>query len=352
MKMNELGRTGIMVSELCLGSMTWGTQNSEAEGHEQIDYSLDNGINFIDTAEMYPTTPLSKETQGDTERVIGTWVSANQHKRGDVILATKVSGSGYKNVREGAPISAETIKVALESSLKSMQTDYIDLYQLHWPNRGSYAFRQSWTYDPTKQNTAETLDHMHEVLEALDGHVKAGKIRAVGLSNESAWGTANWLRIAEEKGFPRMASTQNEYSLLCRYFDLDMSELCHNEDVGLLSFSPLACGLLTGKYKDSKGDNRPKGSRADVSAANLGGRWNDTAHKAVAAYCDIADKHGVDPTQMALAWCCTRPFMASVIFGATSMPQLENSINAADLQLSDELMEDILTAYKAYPIPY
>lgn len=352
MKLNELGRTGIMVSELCLGSMTWGTQNSEAEGHSQIDTALDHGINFIDTAEMYPTTPLSAETQGDTERVIGTWVAKNKARRDEVVLATKVCGSGYKNVRDGAPISPDTIKAALEASLKSMQTDYIDLYQLHWPNRGSYAFRQSWTYDPTKQDTAETLEHMEEILYALKEHEKAGKIRSVGLSNESAWGTANWLRIASEIGLPRMASVQNEYSLMCRYFDLDMAELCHHEDVGLLSFSPLACGLLTGKYMDSKGDERPKGSRADVSNASLGGRWNDTAHACVAAYKAVADKHGLDMTQMALSWCLTRPFMTSAIFGATTMDQLKTAIGSADIRLNDEVMDDILAVYKAYPIPY
>ena len=341
-----------MVSELCLGSMTWGTQNTEAEGHEQIDFAIDHGINFIDTAEMYPTTPLSADTQGDTERIIGTWIAKNRAMRDRVVIATKVSGAGYKGVRNGDPISPKTIEIALHDSLKSLQTDVIDLYQLHWPNRGSYAFRQSWTYNPTRQNTTETLDHMHAVLEALDGHIKAGKIRAVGLSNESAWGTSNWLKIADEKGYPRMASVQNEYSLMCRYFDLDMAELCHHEDVGLLSFSPLACGLLTGKYLDCKGDERPAGSRAAVSSDTLGGRWNQTAHNAVAAYCEVAGKHGLDATQMALAWCLTRPFMASVIFGATSMSQLENSIQAASLELSDEVMADILAVYRAFPKPY
>lgn len=352
MKLNELGRTGIMVSELCLGSMTWGTQNSVAEGHEQIDYALDHGINFIDTAEMYPTTPLSAETQGDTERVIGSWVANNKARRNEVVLATKVSGSGYKAVRDGVPISPETIRLALEASLESLQTDYIDLYQLHWPNRGSYAFRQSWTFDPTKQNTAKTLEHMEEILDALAVHVKAGKIRAIGLSNESAWGTSNWLRIAEQKNLPRMATIQNEYSLMCRYFDLDMAEVSHHEDVGLLSFSPLACGLLTGKYLDSKGDERPIGSRADVSSSTLGGRWNDTARACVAAYAAVAEKHGLDITQMALSWCLTRPFMASTIFGATSMEQLKTAIGSAELKLSDDVMADILTVYKNYPIPY
>ncbi|MEM9279514.1 MAG: aldo/keto reductase [Pseudomonadota bacterium] len=352
MKLNELGQTGIKVSELCLGSMTWGTQNTETEGHEQIDYALDHGINFIDTAEMYPTTPLSKETQGDTERIIGTWIANNSSRRDEVVIATKVSGSGYKNVRDGEPISPKTIEIALHDSLKSLQADYIDLYQLHWPNRGSYHFRQSWTFDPTGQDKSQTLEHMHEILDVLEGYIKAGKIRAIGLSNESAWGTAQWLRISEEKGLPRMASIQNEYSLLCRYFDLDLAELCHHEDVGLLSFSPLAAGLLTGKYADYKGDERPTGSRADVSNASLGGRWNDTAHAAVAAYKSVADAHGLDPTQMALAWCLTRPFMASVIFGATSMDQLESSVAAADLTLGDEVQEDLLKVYRSFPIPY
>lgn len=352
LKQNELGRTGIKVSELCLGSMTWGTQNTEAEGHQQIDYALDHGINFIDTAEMYPTTPLSAETQGDTERVIGSWVGKNPSRRSNVVIATKVSGSGYKNVRDGEPISAKTIEIALNDSLKSLQTDYIDLYQLHWPNRGSYHFRQQWTFDATRQDKAQTLDHMSEVLEALDGHIKAGKIRSIGLSNESAWGSAQWLRLAEEKDLPRMATIQNEYSLLCRIFDLDMAELSHNEGMGLLSFSPLACGLLTGKYADCTGEERPAGSRGDVSNASLGGRWNDQTHAAVAAYKAVADKHGIDVTQMSLAWCLTRPFMTSVIFGATTMAQLENSIKAVELELSEDVMEDIVAVYRQFPAPY
>ena len=348
MKYNKLGRTDLEVSTLCLGSMTWGTQNSEAEGHEQIDCALDNGINFIDTAEMYPTTPLSAETQGDTERVIGSWFK-NSNKRDKIILATKVSGKGYKNVREGAPISAETIKMAIEESLRRLQTDYIDLYQLHWPNRGSYHFRQSWTFDATKQNRDETLAHMHEVLEELQKQMNAGKIRHIGLSNESAWGTAQFLRLSEAHGLPRMQSTQNEYSLLCRYFDLDLAELCHHEDVGLLSFSPLACGLLTGKYRDG---TRPKGSRADVSSDTLGGRWEENTHAAVDAYANVAEKHGLDMTQMALAFCMSRPFMTSTIFGATTMAQLENSLKSVDLVLNDDVMADILMVYRNYPIPY
>ena len=345
---NRLGRTDLNVSALCLGSMTWGTQNTTAEGHAQIDMALDHGINFIDTAEMYPTTPLSKETQGDTERIIGDWV-ASSGRRSDVIIATKVAGVGYMNVRDGAPISPATITAALESSLRSLQTDYVDLYQLHWPNRGSYMFRQNWQYDPTKQDRTVILDEMNDILTCLEDFRQQGKIRHVGLSNESAWGTAQWLRIAQENDLPRMASIQNEYSLLCRLFDTDMAELAHNEDVGLLSFSPLACGLLTGKY--SADGTPPKGSRKDINDT-LGGRITPRLWPAIDAYRGIADDHGLDLGQMALAWCLRRPFMASVIFGATSLPQLENSLKAITLDLSDEIMARIDEAHKAHPMPF
>ena len=345
---NRLGRTDLNVSALCLGSMTWGTQNTTAEGHAQIDMALDHGINFIDTAEMYSTTPLSKETQGDTERIIGDWVAASG-RRSDVIIATKVAGQGYENVRDGAAISPATIEVALEASLRSLKTDYIDLYQLHWPNRGSYMFRQNWHYDPTTQDRAAILDDMNDILTCLEGYRQQGKIRHVGLSNESAWGTAQWLRIAEDRDLPRMASIQNEYSLLCRLFDTDLAELAHNEDVGLLSFSPLSCGLLTGKY--SAESTPPKGSRKDINDT-LGGRITPRLWPAIDAYQGIADDHGLDLGQMALAWCMKRPFMASVIFGATSLPQLENSLKAATLDLSDEIMARIDVAHKAHPMPF
>lgn len=345
---NQLGRTNLKVSALCLGSMTWGTQNTPAEGHAQIDMALDHGINFIDTAEMYPTTPLSKQTQGDTERIIGEWNAASG-RRSDVIIATKVSGEGYRNVRDGAPISPTTIKVALEASLRAMQTDYIDLYQLHWPNRGSYMFRKNWHYDPTAQDRTAILDEMNEILECLEGYRRDGKIRHVGLSNESAWGTAQWLRIAEGRELPRMASIQNEYSLLCRLFDTDLAELAHNEDIGLLSFSPLACGLLTGKY--SADGPPPNGSRKSIND-DLGGRVSARLWPAIRAYQAIADDHGLDLGQMALAWCIRRPFMASVIFGATSLPQLENSLRATELKLNDEIMTRINETHRIHPMPF
>ena len=347
MRYKKLGSSDLNVSMICLGSMTWGTQNTVAEGAAQIDLALDHGVNIIDTAEMYPTTPLSKETQGDTERVIGSWVMASG-RRQDVILATKVAGDGYANVRDGAAISPKTIKLAVEASLTSMQTDYIDLYQLHWPNRGSYMFRQNWTYDPTRQNKEETLAHMYEVLLTLQELKNEGKIREFGLSNESAWGTSQWVRMAEQHDLPRMVAIQNEYSLLCRLFDTDLSETVHNENIGLLAYSPLAAGILSGKYSP---DVTPEGSRRSLNET-LGGRINDHLWPALDAYRDIANRHGLDLCQMAIAWTLTRPFMATSIIGATSMAQLETILGAADLELSDDVMAEIQTTFRKHPRPY
>lgn len=348
MQKRPLGRTGMEVSVLCLGSMLWGTKNSEAEGHAQIDYSIERGVNFIDTAEMYPVNPVSAETVGGSEEVIGTWLAANRAKREGLIIATKHSGEGLRHVRGGAPITAETIPGAVEGSLRRLQTDVIDLYQFHWPNRGSYMFRQNWEFDPSGQNRAETLAHMEETLEAMQREVEKGRIRAFGLSNESAWGTAQWLAISERRGWPRVASIQNEYSLLCRLYDTDLAELSVNEDVGLLAYSPLAAGLLTGKYQ---GGAVPEGSRMTVNA-DLGERKTERAFAAVDAYLEIAARHGLDPTQMALAWCLTRPFMCSVIFGASTMPQLELALGAADLELSEAVLEEITAAHMAHPMPF
>ena len=348
MKMNPLGRTGLTVSELCLGTMTFGTQTSEAEGHAQIDRALAAGINFVDTAEMYPVNPVSKETVGRTEEIVGTWNAAHAARRGDYILATKHSGEGMMHARDGAPISAATIPQAIEGSLRRLQTDYIDLYQFHWPNRGSYMFRKNWTFDPSGQNREETLANMAECLDALQAQVDKGNIRHFGLSNESAWGTAQWLRLAEERGAPRVASMQNEYSLMCRLYDTDLAELGVNEDVGLLAFSPLAAGLLTGKYQSGA---VPEGSRMSL-VPELGGRKGPRAFAAVAAYLEIAERHGLDPVHMALAWCRTRPFMASAIFGATHMDQLERALGSVEVVLSDAVLEEIDSAHRAHPMPY
>ena len=347
MQYRKLGRSDLNVSTLCLGSMTWGMRNTEAEAHAQIDAALDAGINFIDTAELYPTYPILAEKVGDTEAIIGNWLEKTG-RRQDVILATKIAGAGQKMVRDGAPITAKGIRVVMEGSLKRLKTDVIDLYQLHWPNRGSYHFRQSWKYEAIKQDRAEVKEHMLEVLDEIQRQIDAGRIRYFGLSNESAWGTAQWLRLAEENNLPRVQSVQNEYSLLCRIYDLDMAELSHNEDVDLLGFTPLASGLLSGKYSP---DTTPPNTRRAV-AADLGGRVTPLVWPAIDAYLAVAKKHGLDPVQMALAWAMTRPFMGSVILGSTSLEQLRTCMGAADIALSDEVLDDIVLAYKAHPQPF
>ncbi|MDX2482535.1 MAG: aldo/keto reductase [Pseudodonghicola sp.] len=348
MKMNPLGRTGLTVSELCLGTMTFGTQTPEHEAHAQIDCALAAGINFIDTAEMYPVNPVAAETIGRTEEIIGSWNAANPARRGEFILATKHSGEGMQHARGGAPISSATIPQAIEGSLRRLRTDHIDLYQFHWPNRGSYMFRKNWRFDPSGQNREETLANMGDCLDALQRQVDKGNIRHFGLSNESAWGTAQWLRLAEQRGAPRVASIQNEYSLMCRLYDTDLAELSVNEDVGLLAFSPLAAGLLSGKYQDGA---VPDGSRMSL-VPDLGGRKGPRAFEAVAAYLEIAARHGIDPVHMALAWCGTRPFMASTIFGATRMAQLEHALASVEVKLSDQILEEIDAAHRAHPLPY
>ena len=346
MKYNQLGNSGIEVSEICLGSMNWGTQNSESEGHQQMDYALEHGVNFIDTAEMYPANPVSAQTQGRTEEIIGSWFNTGG-KRDQIILATKVTGEGLKWVQGGAPISPKKINISIEGSLKRLQTDFIDLYQLHWPNRGSYHFRQSWKFNPAKQNREETRIHILETLEALKKLIDAGKIRAIGLSNESCWGTAQFLQIADDNNLPRVVSIQNEYSLMYRNYDLDLAELSHNEQVGLLPYSPLSCGMLSGKYR---GGEKPAGSRITINS-DLYGRMNEQAITATDAYVDVAQKHGLDPSQMALAFCYQRPFVTSTIIGATSLEQLAINIGSCDLELSDEILKDIHKVYRLYPAP-
>lgn len=346
MKMRKLGRTDMDVSEICLGTMTWGTQNTEVEGHQQMDYAVSMGVNFFDTADMYPATPPSGNAMGRTEEIIGTWF-ANRGKRDDIVLATKVAGSTGLHPEKGKPISAAKVRQACEESLQRLQTDYIDLYQLHWPNRGSYHFRQMWGYAPEAQDTKQALADMEDTLGELAKLVEEGKIRHVGLSNDTAWGVMTYLKLAEQNGWPRIASIQNEYSLLHRIFDTDWAELSHHEDVGLLAYSPLAAGLLTGKYRDGA---IPDGSRRSLNA-NLGGRVSPYLEPALTCYLDLAKKHGLDPTQMALAFCLTRPFMASVIIGATSLEQLETCIGSIDLNLGPELLAEIDEIFRKHPIP-
>lgn len=346
MKYNALGRTGMKVSEICLGTMTWGSQNTEQEAHEQMDYSVTKGINFFDTAELYPVTPLSAETQGLTEAYIGTWLKA-RGKRDDIIIASKVAGPGRPYIRGGSPISPATMRQALEESLQRLQSDYIDLYQLHWPNRGSYAFRQSWTYDPSGQDRKAVPEELLALLETLGDFVKEGKVRAIGVSNDTAWGVMKMLDLAEKAGLPRLASIQNEYNFLYRPFDLDLSEIAHHEDVGLLAYSPLAAGLTTGKYI---GGAHPTGSRLTING-DLGGRYTEFQDEAVRAYAALAKEHGLNLAQMQLAFSLTRPFMTSVIIGATSMDQLRTNIGALDVTLSDAVMKGIGRLHKTFPAP-
>ena len=349
MKMNPMGRTGVKVSELCLGTMTFGTQTSEAEAHAQIDLALAAGLNFMDTAEMYPVNPIRAETVGLSEQIIGAWF-ARTGRRGDWVLATKHSGEGQKAVRDGAPISPATIPATIEASLKRLQTDYIDLYQFHWPNRGSYMFRQNWRYDPSKSGLTrdQIRQDMADCLGALAREAERGTIRAFGLSNESAWGTAQWLDLAERTGGPRVATIQNEYSLLCRLPDTDLAEVMVHEDVGLLPFSPLAAGYLTGKYQ---GGAVPAGSRMSLNET-MGGRRTDRVLPAVDTYLGVARDFGIDVVHMALAWSARRPFVCSSIFGATTVSQLRHLLGAADVTLSDELLAALDAAHKAHPMPY
>lgn len=347
MKQVPLGNTGIQVSQLCLGTMTWGSHNTQAEGHAQIAQALDHGVTFWDTAEMYPTNPVRAETIGRTEEIIGAWFAATG-QRDRVVLATKVSGAGQKFVRDGAPVSGATLRNTVEASLRRLRTDYIDLYQLHWPNRGSYHFRQMWNYDPNGPLRDDVTANMVDVLESAKALIAEGKIRAIGVSNESVWGAARWAHLAETLNLPRMASVQNEYSLLCRQFDTDWAELSVMENMPLLAFSPLAVGLLSGKYA---GDVTPEGTRRSHTP-DLGGRITPYVFEAVAAYMGISARHRLDPCQMAIAWCLTRPFVVIPIIGATTAAQLATNIAAAELQLSPEILAEISAAHRAFPAPY
>ncbi|MEM9140869.1 MAG: aldo/keto reductase [Pseudomonadota bacterium] len=347
MRRTELGRTGIEVSAFCLGTMTFGTNSDEAEGFRQLDISLDAGIDFLDTAEMYPVNPVRKETVGLTEEIIGRW-AAKSGRRADYVIATKCAGENKSFVREGQLVDGGVIRRACEGSLKRLQTDYIDLYQLHWPNRGSYHFRQIWGFDPSGQDRAATVQNIDDVMGTLKDLVDEGKIRAFGLSNESAWGTAQWLASGERSGGPRIASIQNEYSPLCRMpYDGDMAELGFNEDVTLLAFSPLATGFVTGKYLDGA---LPQGSRHQIAGGSP--RASSKLDAAVRAYMGVAEKHGVDPVHMAMAFCLQRPFPCIPIFGATTVAQLEHIIEGRDVVLSDEAMDDLSTANRDHPMPF
>jgi aryl-alcohol dehydrogenase-like predicted oxidoreductase len=346
MKLNRLGRTEIMVSELCLGSMTWGSQNSESEAYEQLDYAIGEGANFIDTAEMYPTTPRSEETSGVSEVYIGSWLKGRSD-RDKLMVATKITGEGNKHFREGKRVTGAMIREALEISLKRLQTDYVDLYQLHWPNRGSYHFRKYWTFNPDNLNPGDMDQEVADILGEVAILKQEGKLREFGLSNESAWGVMKFFEASNKYGLPRPASIQNEYNLTCRIFDLDLGEVSVLENIGLMAFSPLGAGGLTGKYLD--GDT-PAGSRRAMQE-NLNGRYVPQSENVIGLYREVARKHGLELSQMALAFCLSRPFMMSVITGATSLEQLKSNIAAKDLVLSEDVMADIQQIYRDHPLP-
>lgn len=343
MEYRPLGRTGLEVSALCLGTMTYGQQNTEAEGHEQMDYALDRGINFFDTAELY-AIPAKKETQGATERVIGSWFKARGN-RDKVILATKVVGrSGMNWFRKDgatAELSPGQIREAVDQSLRNLQSDYIDLYQVHWPDRTVNSFGQNGTiyiHDATPSIP------IAETLEALSELVKEGKIRFIGLSNETAWGTMQYLALSETRGLARVHSIQNCYNLVNRIFELGLAEIAHREDVGLLAYSPLAQGYLTGKYRNN---TLPPESRKALF--DMLKRYEKPGGiEAIDAYLALADERGLDPTQMALQFVTTRPFVTSNIFGATTMEQLAHNIDSIDLPWDDDLESAVSALHQIY----
>ncbi|WP_395697366.1 aldo/keto reductase [Methylocella sp.] len=339
MEMRRLGRTDLQVSAICLGTMTWGQQNTEGEGHQQLDYAFERGINFIDTAEMY-SVPPKPETQGSTERIIGSWLAARKN-RDKVVLATKVAGRGSANwLREdGAKteLDAKNINFAVDASLKRLRTDYIDLYQLHWPDRALPLFAErTTTFRDLKRGPEHPIE---ETLEALAGLVKAGKVRHVGLSNETSWGTMRFLGAAEAGKGPRVVSIQNAYNLLNRTFEIGLAEIALRESVGLLAYSPLAQGYLTGKYQ---GGARPPGARTTLFGR--GQRYEKPGvEEAIDAYLALAREHGLDPAQMALAFVTSRPFVTSNIIGATTMAQLATDVASFDVKISPQL-EDAINA--------
>lgn len=344
MDYRKLGRTGLKVSELCLGTMTWGEQNTEGEGHEQMDYALDQGINFFDTAELYAIPP-KPETQGRTEEIIGTWFQSRKN-RDKVILATKVIGrSQMTHFREdGAPgeLSRAQIFEAVDKSLQRLQTDYIDLYQLHWPDRPIRIFT-GLGYQPFEGD----FHPIEETLEILNELVTSGKVRHIGVSNETAWGTMKFISVAEQKNLPRIVSIQNAYNLLNRSYEVGLSEVTHREQVGLLAYSPLAQGYLTGKYE---GGVLPEGSRKQLFQ-RLGRYETVNAAEAITSYLNIAKKYGLDPSQMAIEFVTSRFFVTSNIIGATTMEQLKTNIASIDLDLSEEVLKEIEDVHLRYSNP-
>jgi len=343
MNYRKLGNTDLEVSTICLGTMTWGEQNTQAEGFEQMDFALDQGINFFDTAELYAVPP-KEETYGHTESIIGNWFEKTK-KREKVILATKVAGPARDYLRNGEnSFVGKNLDNALNDSLKRLKTDYIDLYQLHWPERNVNIFgKLSYVHEENKWNNLE------EVLENLKKYIDQGKIRYVGLSNETPWGVMSYLKIHKDKNLPRMMSIQNPYNLLNRSYEIGLSEVSIREKIGCLAYSPLASGYLSGKYRNG---SFPKGSRMERDGDFWKYRYNTpNMEKAVEEYYKISKKYNLDISQMSLKFCEVQNFMTSVIIGATTMEQLKTDIESVNVNLSDEVIKEINEVQKLYPNP-
>ena len=345
MEYRNLGRTGIRVSSVCLGTMTFGEQNTEAEGHAQMDHALAEGVNFLDTAELY-SIPPKPDTQGSTETIIGTWFKARGN-RDKVVLATKIVGRSPMNwFRKDGSNTRHTraqIDEAVEASLRRLQTDYIDLYQLHWPDRKLSQLFGGHVYE----DLGTDMEPFEDILEALSAHVEKGNIRALGLSNETAWGTMRFLRASEDRGLVRMASIQNAYNLVNRTFEIGLAEVAMREDVGLLAYSPLGQGYLTGKYRDGA---LPAGSRKAMFE-RLGRYEGPGGQETINRYLDFAHARGIDPAHLALKFCDTRPFMTSTIIGATSLDQLKTDLAAFSLDWTEELENGVNAIHASHPNP-
>ena len=350
MQYSLLGSSGEKVSRVCLGSMTWGIQNSQLEANEQIEYALSQGVNFIDTAELYPVPPSGDKYAG-TEVIIGNWLGQNPTRRKDIILASKIAGPGLPYIRGGAKISGESVIEAVDASLNRLQTDYIDLFQLHWPNRITPHFSKHWPGKVvfSKADSALETAQMLEILQALDSCVNAGKIRFCGLSDDTPWGINTYLNLSEKHALPRMVSIQNEFSLLHAKDWPYLIENCVRENVAYLPWSPLAGGVLSGKYLNGQ---LPKGSRWTFEQRN--GIFRDTPaiHAATARYVDVAKTYNLTPSQLALAWCDQVDGVTSTIIGATSMAQLKENLQAFNASLSKEALLDIGQVFREYPVPF
>jgi aryl-alcohol dehydrogenase-like predicted oxidoreductase len=346
MEYRKLGRTDIDVSLVCLGTMTWGEQNTESEAHEQMDYAVSQGVNFFDVAEIYPVSPR-KETYAATEKIIGNWFEKRK-KRDDIILATKVAGPGnfFDYIRNGDKRLVEKdIFAAVESSLQRLKTDYIDLYQIHWPARPANYFGTLNYPDGADFSKSVPIE---ETLGALAKLVEQGKVRHIGVSNETPWGVMEYLRLSEKNGWPRIATIQNPYNVMTRQFEVGLSEVSLRENVGLLAYSPLAGGTLSGKYRNGA---QPEGCRMTLWPERFSRFTKPRGRDAVEAYAAIAKKHGLDMSQMALAYVKTKTFVTSSIIGATSMDHLKSNIAAYDMDLSKEVLADIEAAHVENPTP-